>query len=139
MAGTETSDVIALVKATLDNDATLRAFSLNGWFKDIAQGVAWPFGILQFQGGSDIRYVGAIRVGVDGLLTVKVVGTDGTFTATLQPAAKRVDALLQGLETNNSNVALFGKLVREQPLDMSEVVNGEVIRHLGGIYRFAAQ
>lgn len=139
MAGTETSDVTALLIATLAADATLRSYGLNGWWKDIAQGVPWPFGIVQFQGGSDIRYVSAIRVGVDGLATVKVVGTDGSYTATLQPAAKRVDAILQGLLTSNSNVALFGKLVREQPLDFSEVVDGQVIRHIGGIYRFAAQ
>lgn len=142
MAGTEVDESIALVLATLKADAqvgTSGSLGINGWFQDMAQGALWPFGIVQFQGGTFPTFMSAIRIGVDGLLTVKLVGPDAILSSVLLPGLKRVDTLLQGFTGSNSNVNIFGKLIGEVPINYSEVDTAQVIRHRGISYRFAAQ
>jgi hypothetical protein len=147
MAGTETTDLVGLLQNMLAADGqigTAGSLALHGWWKDTAQTdpsvpPPWPFGILQIQSALDVTFMSAIRVGVDGLVTCKVVGLDKTFTSTVRPAARQMDTLLQGFQASNGNVLLVGKLIRETVLDYSEAVNGQIIRHLGGVYRFLAQ
>jgi len=144
MAGTEATDALTVYFTLLKADTTLQAFIGQKWYKDVAQTAPgssppWPFGIGQVQAATDIQFLSARRVGADTLLMLKVIGLDGDFTATLRPAYRRVDALVQGTSGSSSDVLIIGKAVREQLLDYSEIVNGQVIRHLGGVYRVLAQ
>lgn len=146
MAGTEATDALTWMFGILNGDTTLQAFGLHGWFKDRAQPktdgtLAWPFGIGQFQGGADVTFMSSVRIAVNGLMVLKVVGFDSDFDSILRPAYKRVDALIHGTQGSTSDVVIVGKVIREQPLDYPDPVpvNGQTIRHLGGVYRFLAQ
>ena len=144
MAGTEATDSLTIYLSLLTADATLQGLGLTKWFKDVAQTPAdgsspWPCGIGQVQSAIDVTFMSAIRVGTDILLTFRLVGKDSDFTTILRPAYRRVDALLQGTAGSSADVTILGKAVREQFLDYSEIVNGEVYRNLGGTYRILGQ
>ena len=91
------------------------------------------------QSAVDVQFMSSVRVAVDGLMTLKVVGKASDFTSILRPIYKRVDALVHGAQGSTSDVLLVGRVIRETPLDYSEIVGGDIIRHLGGVYRFFAQ
>jgi hypothetical protein len=139
MSGTEGFDAIVLGLAALQADATLQTYGIQGYAVEIAQGLNWPYIIGQQQSGQDIEAIGAYRIGDDLLLTFKVVGPDSILTTQVRPAAARMDAVLQGLITGNANVNIVGKLHRQGPISFSEIVDGQVIRHLGGMYATQVQ
>lgn len=147
MPGTEVADTLTWMFSLLATDATILALSPGfKWYKDKAQPKTdgtpiWPFGIGSFQGGADVVFMSAVRIGVNGLMTLKVVGFESDFDTILRPIYRRVDALIEGTEGSTSDVIIVGKVVREIPLDYPDPVpvNGQTIRHLGGVYRFLAQ
>ena len=143
MSGTEATDSLTIYLALLTADATLQGLGISKWFKDVAQTSAdsatWPCGIGQVQSAIDVTFMSAIRVGTDILLTFRLVGKDKDFTTILRPAYRRVDALIQGTTGSSADVIIIGKAVREQFLDYSEIVNGEVYRNIGGTYRILSQ
>lgn len=138
--GTEQSDALAFAQALLAADTqvgTNGTYGINGWWEWLA-GVAFPYGILQFQGGRVITYPGAIQVGLNGLLTLKLVGLNNTYHTTLKPAYLRAHGVVQGQMGSNANVTIWGKFNREQVIDMVEETASGLVRHIGGIYRFQA-
>lgn len=135
MAGTESFDTITLALAVLSADATMQTFGIAEYAVDAAQGVGWPYIVGHQQVANDAEFIGGIRVWTDLLLTFQVVGPDSIFTSKVRPAAQRMDALLQGLIQGNGNVNILGKMHRMEALYFSEgPIDGQMIRHLGGIY-----
>lgn len=100
-------------------------------------GTAFPLVIFQTQGGLDVRGVGPTRIMSDLTVVVKAIDRAEGF-GTLATIAARIDALLQGA-SGAATGGLVISCVREQPFSLVEVIDGAQYRHLGGIYRIAAQ
>jgi hypothetical protein len=98
---------------------------------------ALPFVVYSHQGGSDVRGNGPTRFMVSLLYQVKVVGAGASFQP-LKPIADRLDELLQGASGTVSDGRVLA-CVREQPVAYTEVDNGVVYRHAGGLWRIHAQ
>lgn len=90
---------------------------------------AYPLIVYQLQAVRDLTAVGARRVWSDGLWLVRAVGRDGTYVD-LEVMAEAIDTQLHGKSGTGVQAC-----VREQPFSMTEVVDGQQYRHLGGIYR----
>lgn len=143
MSGTEATDALTVYFTLLSADSTLQGLGITAWYKDVAQKPAdgsdpWPCGIGQVQSAVDVQFMSLIRVWADTLLTFRLVGKDKDYTTVLRPAYRQVDALMQGAGGSSSDVTIVGRAYREQFLDYSEIVNGEVFRNIGGVYRLLA-
>jgi hypothetical protein len=90
---------------------------------------AYPHVVFQLQAPRDLMVVGARRVWVDGLWLVRAIGRDGTYVD-LEAIADAIDTQLHAASGTEVQAC-----VREQPFAMTEVVDGQQYRHLGGIYR----
>lgn len=128
--------------ATLEADATLAAEVPGGWHRGSAPtGTTLPFGIIGFQGGTDvINASGGVRLLNRSLFQAKVVG-NANDTANVAAAASELDALLQSerLGGNATGGAVLS-CIREQPLQYDEnMPTGEKRTHIGGLYRFLIQ
>ena len=83
----------------------------------------------------DIYTVPQIRVQVDAIYTVKAVSEGATWSI-VAPIARRIDSLLDGVNTTTPNGDL--SCVREGIVQYPEVEQATQYRHLGGTYRFRA-
>lgn len=101
------------------------------------QGTAFPRIQFNFQGGSDVVAVGAIRIMLTGLWQVKAIVQAESY-APAKPLADRLDALLHGKKGQVSDGVILG-CKREQPIAYVEVDSGLQYRHLGGLYRIEVQ
>lgn len=101
------------------------------------QGTAYPRVQFNFQGGSDVVAVGAIRIMLTGLWQVKAIVQAESYASVI-PLVDRIDALLHGKQGQVSDGVILG-CKREQPIAYVEESDGLQYRHLGGLYRIEAQ
>jgi hypothetical protein len=83
----------------------------------------------------DVRGVGLNRVQVDAIYLVKAVAPTTTQDDVL-PAARRITALLDGVDTDTSSGHI--SCVRETTISYPEVSGGQPFLHLGGTFRIRA-
>jgi hypothetical protein len=119
---------------TLGGDATLLASLTGGVHQSAAPiGTATPFGIFAAQSLNDMNSATALRIYSPDLFLVKAVGP-ATVDAALITAADRIYTLLNRV---NATVAAGTILAsyREQEFYFTELVNGYLWEHIGGLYR----
>lgn len=142
MSANEIGLGLTFLQSTLGNDTTLSGYAPGGVHRALAPpGTTTPFVIHGFQAGSDTVTMNGVRLFVPPLFLVKVVGPS-SITETLITAANQVDSLLGGIQ-GLRNIAITGGEIlacyRETPLQLDELVNGELFSNFGGLYRLIIQ
>lgn len=94
----------------------------------------WPVVLFAPISGADTTANGGVRVLARPLYIVRGV-TQGESTSDLATIADRIDAVLQGAKGDAGSDAYIAGIVRDQTYQFTEVVNGQIYRHLGGQYR----
>lgn len=93
------------------------------------------------QGGRDLPVMGSGPRVVRFTYLVRAISATESATA-LEALADAIDAALEkasGSATTPEPSLTIISVLREQPFDMVEIVDGVVYRHLGGIYAIHAQ
>lgn len=134
----ETRYVDAWLDTTLRNDTVLMSLVNGRVYNTMAPtGTTMPYVVWNYQGGSDVAAIGTHRVFARCVYQVRTVGTGASYVP-LRSVADRVDVLLHGAV----GVVPGGRIVsvvREQIIQFLEVVDGVMIRYLGGLYRVLVQ
>lgn len=138
-SGAETVDIIdPWLWSTLSGDAQLMT-AIGGQGSLISTlakgGVPAPYVVFFCSSPRDIIAVGGIRVEIDALYTVKVVGEGASWT-TVKPIFRRIDALLHGKDVTTVNGSLSCR--RESIIQYAEVESATQFRHLGAVFRIRA-
>lgn len=82
------------LKSVLAADSTLAGYAPGGIWRALApSGTATPFIVIAFQAGTDVLTMNAIRLFVNPLYQVKMVGP-ATVSTTLAAGAAEIDLLL---------------------------------------------
>jgi hypothetical protein len=119
----------------LANDGTLAALVTGGWHMDAAPaGTVEPYGVLHQQSAPDMRTINAFLIHTDPLITVRVIGNQSIY-ATLLSAAQRVDVLLDVKNVTAPDGTRIAAIVRENELNIPELVGGILKSAVGGTYR----
>jgi hypothetical protein len=119
---------------TLGGDATLLATLIGGVHQTVAPiGTPSPFGIYAAQSLMDKNSATAQRIYSPDLFLVKAVGP-ATVDAALYTAVDRIFVLLNRV---NATVAagIILACYREQEVYYTELINGYLWEHIGGLYR----
>lgn len=123
----------------LHGDGTLLALCTGGVFTwPVPAEYTQPYVLYQLQSGVDIRGMGPLRIGVNGLWLVRAVFEQPSFGGNLKTAADRIDTLLHAASGTATGGTVWA-CVREQPFQLVEPASGRQFRHLGGIYRLWVQ
>jgi hypothetical protein len=126
----ETLEAKRLVLQMLRNDEQVAA-SVSGVFADLApQATPMPFIVVSVQAGNDHQGLGPERIASEITLNVRLISR-----SILQPIIARVDDLLQSIRASTVDGYVL-TAYRISPLDYIEIVDGELIRHIGGLYKF---
>lgn len=127
--------------STLSADTTLAGFAPGGVWRALAPpGTATPFVVLVHQAGTDAVTMNGFRMLDDLLFQVKAVGP-ANITATVASAAERIDILLggpPGTPASGATADNLGQVLacyRQSPLQLDELVSGELWTNMGGLYR----
>lgn len=104
-------------------------------YKNVApQGAPYPRIIWSLLSGRDINGAGGVRVMTAPLFTVKTIDKEGNYAA--QSALyDRVDLLLTTTRNVQFDNVLIQGCVRQQGIEMPEVVENVQYNHIGGIYQ----
>ena len=137
--GAETVDIIdPWLWSTLSNDATLLGM-IGGQASIISTlakaGVPAPYVVFFMSSTRDILGVGGVRIQIDALYTVKVVGEGATWE-NVKPIARRLDVLLGEKDVTTVNGSLSCR--RESLIQYAEVDSATQFRHLGALWRLRA-
>jgi hypothetical protein len=125
------------IYSVLSGDTTITNVVGTRIYDSVSPNVIYPYIIYNWQGGTDVTEISAIRIMMNGLFQVKVVDKNTSFN-TISPVATRIDQLLHRASTTTVNgIILCSK--REFPLSLVEINNDIQYRHLGGIYRIYSQ
>jgi hypothetical protein len=128
--------------ATLAGDAQLQLVAPGGVHRAMAPPEALtPFVILSYQAGSDTDTMNGVRLLVEVAYQVKAVGPVD-LTDALAAAAAEIDTALGGVEGLRNIAATGGYIhscMRDSPLAVDELVNGEQWTNFGGLYRLQIQ
>lgn len=118
----------------LGADTTLAGFAPGGVKRALAPpDTATPFVIVGYQAGSDVTTMNAFRVMSSLLFQVKASGP-ASGTVALANAAEQIDVLLdQKSGTTTGGYVL--SCSRQSPLEVDELVTGELWTNIGGLYR----
>lgn len=131
-------EVFEWLYETLSGDATLAGLTPGGFHEHPApEGTAGDRVTYQLQAPRDVDVVGSHRVLEELLVLVRVIG-DGRSTKRLQPAADRLDVLLQRASGTTEDARILN-CRRLSTFWLPEVSQGKHYRHLGGIYEILAQ
>lgn len=134
----ETAIALEWLMSTLTGDNALTPLATGGVHRAMASpGTVPPYVIVAFQAGVDVLSANAFRLMDNLLYQVKVVGP-ASMTATLLSAAAEIDALLK-LASGTATGGLILSCYRESPLQLDELVNGELWSNVGGLYRLLIQ
>ena len=139
-SGHEIALGFAWLTSTLTANATLMSQAVGGvWRAYAPPGTVPPWIILAHQSGTDVIQMNAFRLMSRQLFQVKVVGP-ASGMATLAQAAEQFDTLI-GSPPAFGSVVIGGNMVgyvlssyRQSPLEVDELVNGELWTNLGGLY-----
>ncbi len=121
-------------------DSMLAGYAPGGLWRSMAPpGTATPYMMMAFQGGTDSTTLNGYRELVDALYQVKAVGP-ASISAQIANAAARLDALIGSPPTKGSVPgAYISASYRDSPLQMDELVAGELWTNIGGLYRLEIQ
>lgn len=125
------------IYSVLSGDATITNVVGTRIYDSVSPNLVYPYIIYNWQGGTDVTEISAIRIMMNGLFQVKVVDKSTSFN-TISPVATRIDQLLHRASTTTSNGIILGSK-RELPISLVELNNAIQYRHLGGIYRIFSQ
>lgn len=133
----ETWTIDRWLYSVLAGDSTLLAL-ITGVYADLAPlGTAMPYLVYGLYDGDDVMTAAGVRIMTAALYQVRVV-TDSESYGAIEPAVAQADALLHrasGTVTGGTVISC----VREAPLRYTELHQGKMYRHLGGLYRIQAQ
>lgn len=137
----ETAAGFEWLYSVLSADSTLAAKAPGGVWRALAPPTTvTPFVIMSFQAGTDVTTMNGFRQFVEGLYQVKAVGP-AADVADVVSAAEQIDLLLGGppgipaAGTTADNLAVVLACYRQSPLEIDEIINGELWTNLGGLYR----
>ncbi|SRR6266487_2266770 len=138
----EIAQAFTWVSTTMQSDAPLMAAAVGGVWREYAPvDTVAPFVIVSQQAGTDVLTANAIRLFVDILLQIKMIGPSGPGGnyAALIAGADRIDALFG--RTGPIGLSSGGVLssFRESTIAYGELINSQPFSHLGGLYRIALQ
>ena len=128
----ETWTIDSWLYSKLANDATLMAL-ITGVFADVApQDQAMPFLVYSLQEVGDVMSINGTRIMTAGTYDVRVT-TDSESYSSIKMAVERVDTLLHKTSGTVTG-GLILSCVREAPVRYTELHQGRLYRHLGGLY-----
>jgi hypothetical protein len=139
-ASHEVSLGFAWIYSTLSGDSTLNATLTGGVWRALAPpSTVAPYVVMIYQAaGKDSVAFRGTRAYSDLLYQVKAVGPSNSY-ASLVALSARLDTLL----TLATQVAVTGGTIlgcyRSSPLQVDELVNGELWSNIGGLYRMVAK
>lgn len=134
----ETRYVDAWLDTTLRNDPVLSSLINGRVYNTLAPTDApLPYVVWSYQGGSDVAAIGTQRVFVRCVYQVRAVGTGSSYVP-LRNIADRVDVVLHGA-TGSVPGGRILSVAREQVVQLLEVIDGIMVRYLGGLYRVLVQ
>lgn len=140
MSAHEIAAGFAWLYSTLSSDIALMSVAPGGVWRSLAEPEsATPYVIMSYQAGSDSTTMNAFRLLVDALFQVKAVGP-ALEIASIAVAAARIDALLgcpPGAGTTQGGY--IAASYRQSPLEVDELVSGELWTNMGGLYRLQIQ
>lgn len=129
--------VYSWIYSVLSGDSTITNAVGTRIYDSVSPNLVYPYIIYNWQGGTDVTEVSAIRIMMNGLFQVKVVDKNTSFN-TISPIAFRIDQLLHRASATTSNGIILSSK-RELPISLVELNNEIHYRHLGGIYRIFSQ
>lgn len=133
----ETWTIDSWLYTKLTGDTTLMT-TLTGVFADVAPfGQAFPYGIIALQDAEDVMGVNGVRILTAATYQVRIV-TDATGFGGIKAAADRIDTLLHRASGSVTGGVIIS-CVREAPLRYTELYQGKLYRHMGGLYRLQVQ
>lgn len=88
-------------------------------------------------GGQDVRGTGTYNIMVSGYWVIKAIDRNNS-PASAGTIADRIDTLLHGQSGAVSGGAVLA-CVRDEPVSFTELVDGALYQHVGGMYRIYAQ
>lgn len=129
--------VYSWIYSVLSGNTTITNAVGTRIYDSIVENPTYPYIIYNWQGGTDVTEVSAIRIMMNGLFQVKVVDKNTSFN-TISPIAMKIDQLLHRASATTSNGIILSSK-RELPISLVELNNEIQYRHLGGIYRIFSQ
>ncbi len=138
----EIAQAFTWVSTTMQSDAPLMAAAVGGVWREYAPvDTVAPFVIVSQQAGTDVLTANAIRLFVDILLQIKMIGPSGPGGnyGALIAGADRIDALFKSVRSVGLSSGGVLACYREQTIAYGELVNGQPWSHLGGLYRIELQ
>lgn len=125
------------IYSVLSGDSTITNIVGTRIYDSVSSNPTYPYIIYNWQSGTDVTEISAIRIMMNGLYQIKVIDKNTSFN-TISPVATRIDQLLHRASTTTVNGIILSS-AREFPLSLVEVNNDIQYRHLGGIYRIYSQ
>ncbi len=127
---------------TLNADSTLTGLVTGGIWRGSAPVEAVPpYVVMNLQAGSDVLTLNGVRIYDSLLFQIKTIGP-AVQTTTLLSAANEIDSLLKrtsGVPLTTDGLGAILACFRESPMQLDELVNGELWTQLGGMYRIQIQ
>lgn len=135
-AGLEAASADEFVYSTLHGDSTLMGLVGGIWNTQADQGATYPLVVYQFQSGTDLMVVDAVRIWTNMMYLVKVIGQTADYAA-LNPALARIDTLLHRTSGAVADGTIWA-CVRETAFRLPETISGKQYRSSGAQYRIYA-
>src|SRR6266571_9081968 len=134
----EVAQAFTWVSTTMQGDAPLMAAAIGGVFREYAPvDTVAPFALVSQQAGMDVLTSNAVRLFVDILLQIKMIGPSGPGGnyAALVAGADRIDALFKSVRSVGLASGGILSCYRESTIAYGELINSQPFSHLGGLYR----
>jgi hypothetical protein len=134
---------IQWLENVLKNDATLAGYAPGGvWRGYVPPGTPWNYVVYNFQAGSDVLSMNAVRL-FDKLLYQVIISGPGSSDndPILAAGATEIDNLLKrpAYAVTPDGLGAILAAYRETPIMKDAVVNGEKWTDVGGLYRVELQ
>ncbi len=138
----EVAQAFTWVSTTMQSDAPLMAVAIGGVYREYApMDTVAPFVIVSQQAGTDVLTANAVRLFVNILLQIKMIGPSGPGGnyAALVAGADRIDALFKSVRSVGLASGGILSCYRESTIAYGELINSQPFSHLGGLYRIYLQ
>ena len=142
MSANEVMLAYEFLTTTLNADSTLTGLVTGGiWRSSAPVETVPPYVVMNFQAGSDVLTLNGVRIYDSLLFQIKTIGP-AVQTTTLLSAANEIDSLLKrtsGVPLTADGLGAILACYRESPVQLDELINGELWMQLGGMYRIQLQ